>query len=155
MPQNEIVEQTQETHSKAPKAPKEFLRYSDTYMKWLLLQSKNHKQFILDFLNAIFEDTPSPFFKGKIVDVTRIDREHDSGNKEGKSTRLDICVKTSTGQLVDVEIFSGKEPALDARTIFYYGQLITTQVSKGENYGNLSPVMVINILAENHFGNST
>lgn len=40
MPQNEIVEQTQETHSKAPKAPKEFLRYSDTYMKCVRVHQK-------------------------------------------------------------------------------------------------------------------
>ena len=62
-----------------------FNRFNDVFVKYLLTK-ENHKKFLLDLINAVFDDCPPDCLKGKIIDLTLEDREltvmHEKETKE-------------------------------------------------------------------------
>ena len=46
-----------------------FNRFNDVFVKYLLTK-ENHKKFLLDLINAVFDDCPPDCLKGKIIDLT-------------------------------------------------------------------------------------
>ena len=65
--------------SEIPEAKRPFNRFNDSFFKYLLA-TEEHKRFLLDLLNAIFEDRRPECVKGRICDLSLEDRELSSKN---------------------------------------------------------------------------
>ena len=70
-----------------------FNRFNDVFVKYLLTK-ENHKKFLLDLINAVFDDCPPDCLKGKIIDLTLEDRELTVMHEKEKYGRLDIRALT-------------------------------------------------------------
>ena len=64
----------------------------------------------------------------------------------GKESILDIKVRLSSGQLVDLEMQVTHLSHFINRALFYTGKLITSSLDKGQNYGKMKPTIVISII---------
>ena len=64
----------------------------------------------------------------------------------GKESILDIKVRLSSGQLVDLEMQVDNLKYFINRSIFYMGKLITSSLDKGQNYDKMKPTIVISIV---------
>ncbi|MBQ5797808.1 MAG: Rpn family recombination-promoting nuclease/putative transposase [Firmicutes bacterium] len=71
----------------------------------------------------------------------------------GKESILDIKVRLSSGQLVDLEMQVTNLAHYINRSIFYMGKLITSSLDKGQNYGKMKPTIVISIVNGTLFPN--
>lgn len=63
-----------------------------------------------------------------------------------KSGRLDIRALTSDGRHVNVEMQLVNQYNMEKRTLFYWGQMMQTQLPEGKDYGVLPKTITINIL---------
>ena len=129
---------------------KSFNRFNDAYVKYLLATEK-HKHFLLDLINAVFDDKRPACITGKVTDLTLEDRELSSEHIREKHGRLDIRAKTSNGEIINVEIQTYADSAIGARELFYFAKLYTSQPAKGMQYYALKPVVIINLMSFNHF----
>ena len=127
-----------------------FNRFNDAYVKYLLATEK-HKRFLLDLINAVFDDKRPACISGKITDLTLEDRELSSEHIMEKHGRLDIRAQTDSGELIDIEVQTYADNAIGARELFYFSKLYTSQLAKGLQYYALKPVVIINLMAFNHF----
>ena len=127
-----------------------FNRFNDAYVKYLLATPK-HKRFLLDLINAVFDDKRPACINGKVTDLTLEDRELPSDHILEKHGRLDIRAQTESGELIDIEVQTYADNAIGARELFYFAKLYTSQPAKGLEYYALKPVVIINLLALNHF----
>ena len=71
---------------------KSFNRFNDAYVKYLLATEK-HKHFLLDLINAVFDDKRPACITGQVTDLTLEDRELSSEHIREKHGRLDIRAK--------------------------------------------------------------
>lgn len=126
-----------------------FNRFNDAYVKYLWATEK-HKHFLLDLINAVFDDKPPACITGKVTDITLEDRELPSDHVMEKHGRLDIRAETSNGELIDIEIQTYPEVP-GARELFYFAKLYASQPARGMNYNVLKPVVIINLMALNFF----
>ena len=94
-----------------------FNRFNDAYVKYLWATEK-HKHFLLDLINAVFDDKRPACITGKVTDITLEDRELPSDHVMEKHRRLDIRAETSNGELIDIEIQTYPEVP-GARELFY------------------------------------
>ena len=68
-----------------------FNRTNDAFIKAILAKEGN-KQFLIDLLNSIFENRPTPCIKGPITDVTLEDRVLPIAKFDDRQAILDILV---------------------------------------------------------------
>ena len=130
---------------------KSFNRFNDAFIKFLL-SKKEHKAFLLDFVNAVFYDQKPACIKGKIIDLHWRNREITPQNITDKQIRFDIKATTDQGQIIDIEVQSNYQVDLEDRDVFYCSKIFGTQAAKrGGAYSDLKPVILINILAFNKF----
>ena len=66
--------------------------------------------------------------------------------KEDKLGRIDIKATINKREIIDVEIQLNDEKNMTKRSEFYGARLITDQISKGDLYEEIRPVILINIL---------
>ena len=64
----------------------------------------------------------------------------------GKETIMDIKVRLSSGQLIDLEMQVYHLKYFINRSIFYMGKLITSSLEKGQDYDKMKPTIVISIV---------
>ncbi len=126
-----------------------FNRFNDAYVKYLWATEK-HKHFLLDLINAVFDDKRPACITGKVTDITLEDWELPSDHVMEKHGRLDIRAETSNGELIDIEIQTYPEVP-GARELFYFAKLYASQPARGMNYNVLKPVVIINLMALNFF----
>lgn len=129
---------------------KSFNRFNDAYVKYLLATEK-HKRFLLDLINAVFDDKRPACISGRVTDIMLEDRELPSEHIMEKQGRLDIRAETSNGELIDIEVQTYADNAIGARELFYFAKLYTSQPARGMQYEALKPVVIINLMAFNHF----
>ena len=129
-----------------------FNRFNDAFFKYLLATEK-HKEFLLDLINAVFDDRRPDCVHGTITDLTLEDRELTAEHAHDKQGRLDIRATTSEGQLIDIEVQTYPDD-LGERSLYYFAKLFGTQSAKGKSYKELKPVVIINILSFDHFKSS-
>ena len=63
---------------------------------------------------------------------------------------MDIRAETSTGEMIDIEVYTYTE-SLGPRSLYYFSKLFTSQPSKGFDYDSLKPAIIINLLAYSIF----
>ena len=125
-------------------------RFNDVFVKFLFANEKQ-KEFLIDLLNAIFDERKQLCITERITDVTYADRELVSLNINEKGARLDVYVKTSQGQIIDVEFQSKVDESIITRDLFYFGKLFGAQLHQGASYDQALPIIVIDVLKENIF----
>lgn len=64
----------------------------------------------------------------------------------GKESIMDIKIRLSSGQLVDLEMQVHHLEHFVNRSIFYMGKLVTSSLEKGQNYDKMKPTIVISIV---------
>ena len=69
--------------------------------------------------------------------------------KEDKAGRIDIKATINKSQIINIEIQLKNEHNMEKRSEFYGARLITDQFGKSDEYEELKPVILINILNYN------
>lgn len=85
-----------------------------------------------------------------ITDIRITNPEMPPENISGKFCRLDLNMNVGN-RLVNVEIQVNNEADFRERAIFYWAMLFTSELKKGEEYGELKQAVTINILDFNLF----
>ena len=142
--------QDRELSNQRKSAEDKFNRFNDAYVKYLLA-TEEHKNFLIDLLNAALDEAKPSCVQGQVTEVTLMDRELSTSHEDEKYGRLDICAKTDQGQIVDIEVQSYTDVELRERNVFYFTRLYPAQKLKGHGYKDLKPVVIINLLAANYF----
>ena len=127
-----------------------FNRFNDAFVKFLFSTEK-HKKFLIDLLNAVFDERRPQCVSGRVVDVTFEDRELPTFHIDEKYGRLDIRAITGIGQIVNIEVQTTIDKSLKDRNVFYFSKIYSAQQVKGLAYFKLKPVVIINLLAVNYF----
>ncbi|MDR2637468.1 MAG: Rpn family recombination-promoting nuclease/putative transposase [Zoogloeaceae bacterium] len=84
------------------------------------------------FLQAIL-DLPA----GEYEEVRVIDPYLAADFPGDKESVLDVKVKTTTGKVIDVEIQVVEQPQMRERVVFYLARMVTEQIGKGDDYGEI------------------
>jgi predicted transposase/invertase (TIGR01784 family) len=107
------------------------------------LGEKGDEKQLTAFLNAVLERTGKGNLKSvKILESTDLPAEQ-IDKKEGK---LDVLAELYTGSMVNIEVQRRKEIDFEMRSLFYWSKIYTSNITKGEGYDVLTPVISINIL---------
>ena len=116
-------------------------RMNDAFAKFIFA-NEARKQLTLDLVNSFFE------FEGttQITDFKFSDRELDPERKLGKGVVLDVVGESSDRTLVNVEIQLQQFDDMDRRTLYYWSQLYTRRLLRGEDYESLNRTVAINIM---------
>lgn len=116
-----------------------------------LFGSERNKNITVVFLNAILQRTG----RDTIKEVTFINQEIGGEYNDDKQSRLDIIVKTQTGELINVEMQLSNQNNMMKRSLFYWSRLFSDQLQKGKGYQTLLPTITINICDFTLFTNNT
>ena len=65
---------------------------------------------------------------------------------QDKTGIIDVRAKTKDGTQLEIEVQLTNQHNMDKRTMWYWGEMFTTGIKKGEDYKNLPKVITINIL---------
>ena len=129
--------------NKITEIAKKYTLKNDAMFKEFFSRKSNEK-FLKSFLSAVLNSN-----------VTKIEVQKDSSlsieginNKQGI---LDIKATIDDEKIVDIEMQLRKYSNVPNRTNFYASKLVASQLKKGEDYGNIKPVIIILILNYNMF----
>ena len=125
---------------------KPFNRFNDAFVKYLL-NKEEHKGFLIDLLNAIFDDKRPVCIKSQVTDVTLMDREITPNHYNEKIGRLDIRLETASGEMIDLEVQTTKDTDLGDRIVYYVAKMLAGQITKGKAYHQFKPAMLVVISA--------
>ena len=108
-----------------------------------------HKSILIEFLNEILElDYP--------IESVEILNSYQPPKYDGlKNTSLDVKAKDCSGREFIVEMQVAKEAWFSQRAIYYSSKAYSQQLSIGENYHKLKPVIFLGILNFDAFAHST
>lgn len=121
-------------------------RLNDVFFK-ALLGSEERKTLTLNFINAILNREGSNAF----TSVTFSDKEIVPPRIDGKLSFLDVLVKMDDGTRVHVEVQVLMDEYMVNRSLYYWGRIYSRELEKGDLYGDLRPVITINLLDFNRF----
>lgn len=82
----------------------------------------------------------------RITDVFFENTELVKDTSDGKTSRLDILVFTSTGEKINVEIQLFDPHYMPKRMLYYWARLYTTSLKAGQPYNKLPTTIVISLL---------
>lgn len=119
-------------------------RYNDVFAKFILTDPG--QEAVVDFLNAVFENEPSPVIEGKIVSVEFRDRETLPLGKDNKISRLDLFVVTDKGQPIDIEIQCYNDPYLEVRSLTYWASIVVRMMKQSRNYAKTKGAVVVSLM---------
>lgn len=100
------------------------------------------KRLLISLLNAIFERKGSPLVESIEYVNPYLDREYD----DDKQSILDIRVRTSDNQSIDIEMQVTSSPYYIKRSLWYWASMYERQLQKSEDYGKLKKCIVVNIV---------
>lgn len=112
---------------------------NDVLFKYLFA-SKENKENLIRLLN----DVLGP--ERRIVDVESLDRENDPRRYEGRASFLDVLARSDDGRVFHVEVQLSDEGNFFERVTYYAACSLSDQLSIGEDYDCLRPVVFISIL---------
>lgn len=121
-------------------------RLNDVFFK-ALLGSEERKTLTLNFINAILNREGSNAF----TSITFSDKEIVPPRIDGKLSFLDVLVKMDDGTRVHVEVQVLMDEYMVNRSLYYWGRIYSRELEKGNLYGDLRPVITINLLDFNQF----
>ena len=106
----------------------------------LLFAKPSNKRLLIALLTAILQpDSP-------IVDVEVLNPEVTKESVEAKGTVLDLLAKLFGGGQVNLEIQASPQGWRMSRGVFYCSRVFVSQLSRGDGYEELKPVVGIFIL---------
>ena len=106
---------------------------------------------MFDLLSCIFEKCPLPCVTEKIAKVTLEDRELLTYHEGEKASRLDVHTIINDNIIIDIEAQCKVDKTIVNRNLFYASRLYSSQKMDKKSYNQAKPVIIINILKENHF----
>ena len=112
---------------------------NDVLFKYLFA-SKGNEANLLRLLN----DTLGP--KRSIVSLEYLDRENDPTRYGGRFSFFDVLARTEDGRICHVEVQLGKEGFFFDRLVYYAACSFADQLSVGDGYEKLRPVILVSIL---------
>ena len=127
-----------------------FNRFNDEFTKYIFAND-GQKEFLLDLLNAVFDECKLDCVPNKITDVTYKDRELMTFHVNEKVGRLDVYGQASEGQIIDIEFQCKVDKTIVDRNLFYFSKILSTQDLQSKSYDEAQPVIIINMLKENFF----
>lgn len=113
-----------------------------------LFGNEKNKEITVVFLNAILQKTGRDRIKDIAFTNTEINREY----FDDKQSRLDLLVVTDADEQIDVEIQFTNQYDMVKRSVYYWSKLYSGPFEKGMAYKELRPVIAINILNFDIFG---
>jgi predicted transposase/invertase (TIGR01784 family) len=105
-------------------------------------RTKNKKEVLISFLNAILEFDP----KQQITDVTILNPYQLPKFRDGKATIIDVKAKDQSGREFIVEMQVADALGFSKRVLYYTSQGYVSQINRGEFYDKLNPTIFIGIL---------
>ena len=102
--------------------------------------NKEYPNILISFINAVLKRAEP------IVSVDLINTELDSQFLIDHGIRLDLIAKTSSNELLNIEMQKRDEDNMYKRTLYYWSKIYSSQLNKGQEYNDLRPVITINIL---------
>ena len=81
-----------------------------------------------------------------ITDVQYENTELIKEELDGKTSRLDVLVFTSSGERINIEIQLVNQHDMPERMLYYWAKLFSSSLEVGQNYTELVPTIMISIL---------
>ncbi|MED1438437.1 Rpn family recombination-promoting nuclease/putative transposase [Aeribacillus composti] len=122
--------------------PKEYLDLKMDFMFKQLFGHPSRKRITMAFLNGLLNRTG----RDRIVDVQSENTELPKETEDGKMSRLDVLVFTDLGERINVEIQVVHQHDMPERVLYYWARLFSSSLSKGQEYSELSPTIMLTIL---------
>lgn len=119
--------------------PSDILPTNDVAFKFML-GNPRHPNGLIYFLNCA-RVSPDP-----IVSVEILNPEVLIENVTLKAMRLDIKAKTNKDEIVIIEMQCAKDDCMAARVLEYWADSFSSQLKKGEYYGELKRTVSISVL---------
>ncbi|MFD1778406.1 Rpn family recombination-promoting nuclease/putative transposase [Fredinandcohnia salidurans] len=121
------------------------------YMFKQLFGQPSRKQITIAFLNDLLGRPEID----RINDISFENTDLIKDTSEGKSSRLDLLVSTSTGEKINVEIQLANPNNMPQRMLFYWWKMYTASLQERESYEELPVTIVISILNFSLFKHET
>ncbi len=122
---------------------------SDLFVRYLL-GLKENTPLLVDFINAVLTDSGFETIENASIqnpfNINSLSIE--------KETILDIKAVSKSNKTFDIEIQNHPENSYIKRSLYYWAQLYSSQLDKGNPYKELQPVICINLLAHSLFKGS-
>lgn len=128
--------------------------YLDLKMDFMFKQFFGHpsrKPITIAFLNDILHRKG----RDRITDVQYENTEITRVTEDGKSSRLDVLVFTSSGERMNIEVQVINQNDMPERVLYYWSKLFSSSLSIGESYSELTPTIMISILNYSLFPHET
>jgi len=93
-------------------------------------------------LKAVLSRLP----EGEFESITFLDTHRNRQHEDDKLCVLDLCVRLTSGRMVNVEIQLLPTPGVQNRMQFYNAKMMIEQLRKGESYDKMAQVVTIFIL---------
>jgi predicted transposase/invertase (TIGR01784 family) len=93
---------------------------------WMLFGAEQNRALLISLLNAVLQPP---------VPIERAEVEHAELERlgvDGKSIALDVRVRLSNGEQIDVEMQTQRHPALRERALYYWARLYVGQLQRGQ-----------------------
>ncbi|MFJ5621705.1 Rpn family recombination-promoting nuclease/putative transposase [Peribacillus loiseleuriae] len=84
--------------------------------------------------------------RDRITDVHYENTELTKEAENGKTSRMDVLVFTSTGERINVEIQVIDQKDMPERKLYYWAKIFSSSLSSGQNYPQLAPTIMVSIL---------
>lgn len=128
--------------------------YLDLKMDFMFKQFFGHpsrKSITIAFLNDLLHRKG----RDRITDVQYENTEITRVTEDGKSSRLDVLVFTSSGERINIEIQITNQNDMPERVLYYWSKLFSSSLSIGQSYSELTPTIMISILNYSLFPRET
>ncbi|MBU3190297.1 Rpn family recombination-promoting nuclease/putative transposase [Clostridium bowmanii] len=101
------------------------------------------KDNLIALLNAILSKED----RGKLVTLEIVENKELTPELiEDKTGIIDVRAKTADGTQLEIEVQLTNQHNMDKRTMWYWGEMFSEGIKKGEDYKNLPKVITINIV---------
>ena len=110
---------------------------SDVIFK-LFFSDERNIELLTDFLKSVLDIPADDYDEVSITDPHLL-REHPSD----KLGILDVKLKTKTGKIINIEIQVSPVDGMQERIVYYGAKLITEQLGKSDEYGNIKRVISV------------
>ena len=114
---------------------------ADVFVRYLL-GSEDHKDLLMDFLNAVFEQKGHEL----VVEIELFNPFNLRSVRESKESILDVRARDSRGRWLNIEIQIDRDGSYANRSLYYWAKSYTAQLGTGEGYEALNPAVCINLL---------
>ncbi len=119
---------------------------SDIFIKYLFGMEQD-SLLLKDFINATQKNCGLPL-------ITSLEVKNPFNLKSiyfDKESVLDIKAVSETGEICNIEVQTSGNESFKSRSLYYWAKLYSAQLTQGEKYKDLYPVICINILDFNLF----